>query len=249
MLIYNHNRQAFELMIRDLPEIFKKADVDQNLELSDEEINNVLFELKEKYFKYCNDFMFREEDLIDILKYYSEKSIEPPFFEFKDRENFDVGKLVLEAVEKDYGTKKLGEFLREAWIKEPSFYRLYFGNNFSFFVNEFDLELRKVRNPEFFIKEKISPSVKYGEIDINKLPLNQIKVINPSLYKKISDAVYQKYTDKDGYFFSAIGNFKSEFKMHFQIDHIKPISKGGLTEVENLQLVTRWENMEKGNTF
>lgn len=248
ILIYNHNKQAFDLMIQDLHMIFKEADLDQNLELDDNEINAILSKLKEKYFKYCDDFMFRDEDVSDILKYYSEKSIEPPFFEFKDREKYNVGKLVQDVINGDFGPKKTADFLHEAW-KEPSYYRLYFGNNFNYFKREFDVEMNRRLYSTEMLKEINSPVVKYGEVDIKKLSLQQIKKINYDLYKKISDEVYQKYTNKEGYYFSAISDFQSKYRMHFQIDHIKPMSKGGLTEIENLQLISRRENIKKGSSF
>ena len=36
------------------------------------------------------------------------------------------------------------------------------------------------------------------------------------------------------------------YKMHFEIDHIISLSKGGLTTIKNLQLLARWENRKKG---
>ncbi|WP_038263197.1 HNH endonuclease [Peptoclostridium litorale] len=41
--------------------------------------------------------------------------------------------------------------------------------------------------------------------------------------------------------------YKSKRRWDFHIDHIKPISKGGLSEPDNLQLLERYLNMLMGN--
>ncbi|WP_416235794.1 HNH endonuclease signature motif containing protein [Nostoc sp. UHCC 0252] len=38
---------------------------------------------------------------------------------------------------------------------------------------------------------------------------------------------------------------KTQMRRDFQIDHIKPMSQGGLTTIDNLQLLTRKAHVEK----
>jgi 5-methylcytosine-specific restriction endonuclease McrA len=73
-----------------------------------------------------------------------------------------------------------------------------------------------------------------------------IRRIYPVFWKYLSDKVYQKHTDVDGFFVSATKDYKSKRKLDFQIDHIIPLSQGGKTTLENLQLLTRGENAKKG---
>ena len=91
--------------------------------------------------------------------------------------------------------------------------------------------------------------VKSDPIDYKKLSLYKIKELNPKLWRKIYDEVYDNYKNEDGYYVSASGMYASKSKRYFQIDHIVPLSKGGLTKVENLQLLTRWENAIKGDSM
>lgn len=76
--------------------------------------------------------------------------------------------------------------------------------------------------------------------------MSDIRSYNPQYAKYLSDKVYNKYKNEEGFYVSASKNYKSKNKLDFQIDHIKPISAGGLTTLDNLQLLTRKENALKG---
>lgn len=91
--------------------------------------------------------------------------------------------------------------------------------------------------------------MKLDLIDYEKLNLHQIKNKNPKLWREIYDAVYEKHKDEEGYYVSASVKYRSKSKRHFQIDYILPLSKGGLTKVKNLQLLTRWENAIKQGKY
>ena len=53
--------------------------------------------------------------------------------------------------------------------------------------------------------------------------------------------------DKDGYYSCAISRFKHKSRLYFQIDHIEPMAKGGLTELDNLQVLRRDINKVKSD--
>jgi len=82
---------------------------------------------------------------------------------------------------------------------------------------------------------------------LQDLNLFEIKKRSPDLCEKLVNFVYSKYTDDEGYYFIAISKCRSKNKLDFQIDHIIPMSKGGKTVPENLQLLTRLENMIKSD--
>lgn len=66
--------------------------------------------------------------------------------------------------------------------------------------------------------------------------------------QSILTAVSTLGTEKvSGYFFSAESGYRSKNRLDFQIDHIQPMSQGGKTTLDNLQLLTRKENGTKGD--
>jgi 5-methylcytosine-specific restriction endonuclease McrA len=37
--------------------------------------------------------------------------------------------------------------------------------------------------------------------------------------------------------------------MGWEIDHVKPVSKGGTDDIKNLQALNSWANAKKGDTY
>jgi hypothetical protein len=77
------------------------------------------------------------------------------------------------------------------------------------------------------------------------LSLYEIRQKFPELGEKIMAAVFDKFTDADGCYYSAQSGYKNRNKLDFQIGYIVPMSQGGKTVLDNLQLLTRAENMKK----
>ena len=80
-----------------------------------------------------------------------------------------------------------------------------------------------------------------------KLTLYELRKQDPIYGKWLRDEVFRKFTDKDGFYFSAESGYKSKSQLDFQIDHIVSMHNGGLTVLENLRLLTRSENARKGS--
>ena len=89
------------------------------------------------------------------------------------------------------------------------------------------------------------PVVNLEDRELEKMSMEEIRKHNPQYWKMISDTVYERQKDKDGFFKSSISDFKSKNKLEFQIDHIIPRKDGGLTTLDNLQLLNRWEHAKK----
>ena len=77
--------------------------------------------------------------------------------------------------------------------------------------------------------------------------MSELKEKAPKHWRKLHDKVYEQAQDDEGYYHSAISDFKSKSKLSFQIDHIVPMSRGGKTTLDNLQLLTRKENAKKSD--
>ncbi|MCD8157721.1 MAG: DEAD/DEAH box helicase family protein [Clostridiales bacterium] len=93
-----------------------------------------------------------------------------------------------------------------------------------------------------------APVIEYESIDYTKLDLGEIRKRNYDLWLWLTDEVYRKYY-KGGYYYSALSGFKSKNRNDFEIDHIKPRKEGGLTRLDNLQLLTKEENRRKSDKY
>lgn len=243
VLVFDNLKNPYEQLMEDLEYIFKKFNVYE--EKFDECKIDLVYNyiLTEIFEGYDLDLGFNEEDIKDIITYYELTGEKLEFIEFEGREEFNISNLVDEILDKRLNRIEEAEYIRNKWEDRSLGWSIYFNNDFLLFNSEIDREMRNrfiAQNPE-------KPKVKPDPIDYEKLSLYKIKELNPILWRKIYDEVYDNYRDENGYYISASGNYSSKNKRYFQIDHIVPLSKGGLTKVENLQILTRWENAIKGN--
>lgn len=99
----------------------------------------------------------------------------------------------------------------------------------------------KVRAPEFVLPPK------------EKMDMGEVKKHYPEYYQELRNyLILNMPRDEEGYYYSAIQEegkppVRSRYLYMFEMDHKKPISKGGLTVKENLQMITRIQNRAKGN--
>jgi hypothetical protein len=123
---------------------------------------------------------------------------------------------------------------------------VFFGvDKFGAFEKLVDNALYQLERPKS--PTTVKPITEKEQRQIQDLPLYEIRQRFPELGEKIRSAVFDKFTDTDGYYFSAQSRYKSRNKLDFQIDHIVPMADGGKTVLDNLQLLTRVENMIKSD--
>ena len=85
-----------------------------------------------------------------------------------------------------------------------------------------------------------------------KMDMGELKKYYPAYYQELRGYLLQSMQkDEEGYYYSAIQEeaapSRSKYLHMFEMDHIIPISKGGLTVKENLQMILRSQNIRKGN--
>lgn len=243
VLVFEHLKNPYDQLIEDLDYIFRKFNVYKD-GLDEAKLDSIYNYIVNEIFEgYDLDLGFNEEDIKDIITYYELTGEKLEFIEFEGREEFNIAKLVDEILEKRLNRFEEADYIKSKWDDKSLGWSIYFNDDFLLFNSEIDREMRN----RFSKGNHEKPKVKPDPIDYTKLSLYQIKKINPSLWREISDEVYDNYKNEDGYYVSASGMYSSKNKRYFQIDHIVPISKGGLTVPENLQLLTRWENAIKGD--
>lgn len=205
-------------------------------------INDALFTQTDRLVGY------RKQDIADIITYYKQTEELPEFIAFTEREEYDVGRLARHIIDGRMDPIMRQEFLNDEWNKSNSRWSVFFGiKNQRAFRKTITDEIDKILNPADYEATPVTPLTQPEKIQIQDLPLYEIRQRFPELGEKIRDDVFKKFTDSDGFYFSAQSGYKSRSKLDFQIDHIMPMAKGGKTVLENLQLLKRSENMQKAD--
>lgn len=246
IIVYDSFKQAYKDFIEDLEMIFKVKNIEDKEYLDEYELEYICSYIEKEYFEgYINPINYKKEDIKDLLRYYSQKGVAPQFLDFDDRENYDIGKVAKYIWDNDIGIRQQNDYLNSLWNDEKSFFVVFFGNNKKFFLNQVHIELNKLSNPDIYPCN--IPQFTNEITDVNKLSLHQLREKDPILWRSIVNEVYEKAKDKEGYYNSSTGKFRSKHRGDFQIDHIVPMSREGLTTLSNLQLLSKCENAVKGD--
>jgi superfamily II DNA or RNA helicase len=248
ILIYDCMKEAYQNFISDLAVIFEQTELQGEEYLDDELLDALTDQIKHEYFDgYEMLPNYRDEDIKNILRYYALKGIEPTFLAFQERSQLDLTAIARHIYDHSLGGQARKEYIDSIWNEETSFWKVYFGNEKRYFMEQLDLEYRKIEDPELYFHPISHPKIEADMIDWEKLTLHELHEKNPSYWRAIRDAVYENAKDENGLYTCAISGFKSARQGYFEIDHILPMSKGGLTEPSNLQLLRRRENRLKGD--
>lgn len=122
---------------------------------------------------------------------------------------------------------------------------IFFANRKKFFREQVNIEIDKIINPEdYIINSHMNPN---PNGDILKLSLNEIRKYDKEYEKELRDQTYKKSMDKNGYYTCQKCHYKSKNRVNFEVDHIKPLNKGGLSIPENLQILCPTCNHKKSD--
>lgn len=251
ILIYNNSKKHYEDFISSLNELFEMYNQSNNEIIDSDIIEKMCKEAEKQYFEgYDIIPPYNRNDIKAILKFYAFKGIEPTFIEFneEDRQKVDLEKIAHYIYELALGGRAKRDYVNSLWEDEKSLLKLYFGNNKIFFKKQLDYEIIKLEEGEEIsdIEDK-KHNVEFENREIEKLTLYEICKQDNRLWRKIRDEVFERYKDKEGYYICPKTGYKSKSKVYFDIDHIKPISKGGLTTIDNLRILRRDINRGEGN--
>jgi superfamily II DNA or RNA helicase len=248
VLVYNNILQSYIDFINALPYIFEQKKLLDKELLTEEDLDIMGHEIEDEFFAGTQKYpAYYTQDIKDILQYYAVQGETPPFIELKDRAKYDIDKIVEGIIKQDMGDMAQTALLKSIWESEETAWQTFFNFDEKLFRKEIlNAKERKMR-PDLYAKADISPLEEKESRELEKLPLHEIIENEPAYGSRLKSIVYEKYRDSDGYYFSAQSGYRSKNKLEFQIDHIIPMSKGGLTVLDNLQLLTIDENLKKGD--
>lgn len=245
VLLYNDTEEAYDSFVNDLEAVFQGVDLGNREILTEEELEYLLQLTKELYFpEYRFLLGYRDDDVKNILRFYAQKQVEPEFIAFSERIKCDLSIVARHTYENNFTIKQTIEHLALLWSDDKSFWQVLFGYNYLYFKKQFDIEINKLTGayPDLVISK---PIVIPDTVPIESLSLMEIRERDPAEYRQIKDDVFAKCTDAKGFITCAASGFKGQMRRDFQIDHIKPMSEGGLTTIENLQVLSRKAHTEK----
>lgn len=245
VLLYTDTEEAYDCFVNDLEAVFKGVDVEDREILTDKELDDLLQTTKDLYFPdYSFLLGYRDEDVKNILRFYAQKQMEPEFIAFTERKKCDLSFVARHVVEQKLDRFQEKEYLDTLWNDEKSFWQVLFGYNYLYFKKQVDIEINKLLGcyPNLVVPP---PIVIPTDVPLETLSLIEIREVDPAEYREIKDLVFAKYTDAKGFITCAATGAKSQMRRDFQIDHIKPMAEGGLTTLDNLQVLTRKAHAEK----
>ncbi len=235
ILVYDCMQKAYQ----ELTQWMETADL-SDLDAATSHINQTLFGEKERLLGY------HEQDIYDILAYYQQTGAKPQWIPLEERTEYDVATTAKHIISNHLDDMAVRHYLEDEWNQSNGKWTAFFGyQNFKAFRKAVQLERDRLVYGEDL--PKAIPITKHEEIQIQDLPLEEIRRRFPTIGEKLRNAVFEKFQDSEGRFFSAKSGYQSKNRLDFQIDHIIPMSQGGKTTLDNLQLLTRQENGAKGN--
>ena len=248
VLVYDNILQSYTDFVSALPSFFEQNNLTERDVLDEDELEEFAEQIEEEFFKGTLKYpAYHLQDIKDILQYYTIQDEAPVFIELKDREKYDIDKIASEIIEKDLGEKSQTELINTIWDSNELEWQTFFNFDKRGFLREINLAKSRINHPELFQRKGIKPTEEKELRSYEKLKLHELREQDPTYEKWLRDEVFKKFTDKDGFYFSAESGYKSKNKLDFQVDHIKSMHNGGLTVLENLQLLTLSENAKKGN--
>lgn len=237
IVVFDEAVEIYEKILSDVSKISDETVV------TEEEIKLLSSEI---FFKYCEItngayIGVSSDGIEDIIRTFLTTKAIPNISKIEDRVSlYDIMKSIYSPDAKE---KEIVKQINEVFETNPRVRSWYDREMYDGLMQVYWNRLKKVslNEPEFVLPPK------------EKMDMGELKKHYPSYYEELRNyLILNMKRDEEGYYYSALQEegqppIRSKHLRSFEIDHIKPISKGGLTVKENLQMITRVQNMKKGN--
>lgn len=243
VMVYNSTEKSYQDFINYLPELFKKYNSTDTDTLPDEILFKMEAECHDKFFKYETIPPYAEEDVLNILKYYDQYSVAPQFYSFDyiDKNRLDITQIAQFIINAKLGRIEEKEYITALWNNnDEKILKLFFVNK-TIFKRHIDIEIDKILEPPEGI------NISYPKIPLIDLPLYEIGKVFPQHEQYLRDITFEKSKNADGKFQCAHCGVTGDNRLGFEVDHIKPMNKGGKSVPENLQILCRSCNRKKSD--
>lgn len=240
VVVYDEALSIFQKILAELPAVF--SDLDK--EYTSAEVREAASSL---FFRFCEkgngSFIGISSGIIrDLIMTYLQTQEIPQIRILENRVSlFDVAK---EKYAEGMREKEIDAVIEDVWNQNEKI-RGWYDKDFYYglmrvYFNRMSAEAS--RTPEFVLPQK------------EKMDMQELKKYYPEYFRELREyLILHMKKDEEGYYYSAVQEdgeppVRSKHLAAFEMDHIIPISKGGLTVRENLQMITRKQNREKSDS-
>jgi ATP-dependent helicase IRC3 len=242
VLVYTDTVEPYSWLIRDFASLVNIGDREI---LTETELADVLARVKCDYFPHSAQLLgYRDEDVQDLLRFYAQKQTNPQFLQLAERQKCDLAAVARDVYDRDMSRSAMAEYADILWNDPDAFWSVLFHDQKRCFWNQLNIEVDKLAG--FYDDLPVlAPVVIPDVVSIERLTLQEIKEHYPDEYDRIVSYVYEQAMDQSGFITCATSRRKSRDRGEFQIDHRIPMSEGGLTRLDNLQVLSKQAHREK----
>ena len=184
VLIYDNIKQSYFDFINALPSLFKKLKLTNRDSLDEKELSNFAAKIDKEFFFGCVKYPgYNEQDIKDIIQFYAQNEIEPKYIELKDREKYDLTKVSNEILTKNLGRLDEENYKNEIWESNIIEWKAFFGYDKKYFLNEIDLAIRKLTNPDLYKRSTVVPQDTKELRELEKMSMDELREENPEYWK------------------------------------------------------------------
>lgn len=245
ILVYNSTEAAYQSLILDLDEIMELFSVTEET-IPDDQLEEMTDYCLENYFDESMVPSASRSDISHLLAFFAQKAVAPSFVTLDeiDRKKLDVAVFAKKIYDDDMSARQQKEYIDTLWNDESSLLRVFYSKQY-FFKRMIDIELDKLTG--YIEPASAVPQTKAEIRKAEALPLHELIRLYPEYGIKLKETIFSRARNQEGHYVCA--NCKAVFKTRerLQIDHIEPMSKGGLTTEKNLQVLCRSCNLRKGD--
>ncbi len=246
ILVYSNTRQQYAELITALPALFEEYNIQEEL-LTLNQTDTLVQCAVENYFDENMLPPYNTNDIEALMQFYAQKESAPLFISIDEinRKKVDLTDIAKYIIEQDMRESEKSKYKNKLWDDETTLIKMYF-NIKDFFTRQLQTEIDKL-NGDFYIGKE--SEVEHPPLNIENMTLWEIRKVLPEYAHNLMDSVFNNAKTDTGNYICNICHKTSPYKALFHIDHIKPLSKGGKTLAENMQLLCHTCNIRKGDKF
>ena len=211
VMVFDHEKGGYERLINGLNPKGLNRFEDENVQFED--VNSLVEDQKIEFFPEPQSHFGSNlnQDIFSILRHVAQNRSPPRFFQFEERENYDLDLIAKEHIDKDTGPTKLNQELQIEYFRDDRYWNVIYPS-YGHFKSQYDGCVNRILKPP-------SPGTPPGE-----------EVEHPP--EGLTGEEKLQIKERDEYTCLCCGSTNRGF---LQVDHIDPRYRGGSNDPENLQ--------------